>query len=140
MAMIKPIALSKNAFDATQDQIFYFTSTGGNQVVKNKITIRLQSDNSIVYTNTVISYKFNQTIPANTLTNGVYYNYYFNTYDINDNVSDNRNVIPFYCYTTPSVSFTNLSNNGVVNASRFQTIIQYSQTESELLDFLIVNF
>ena len=75
MAMIKPIALSKNAFDATQDQIFYFTSTGGNQVVKNKITIRLQSDNSIVYTNTVISYKFNQTIPANTLTNGDYYNY-----------------------------------------------------------------
>lgn len=140
MAMIKPIALSKNAFDATQDQIFYFTSTGGNQVVKNKITIRLQSDNSIVYTNTVISYKFNQTIPANTLTNGVYYNYYFNTYDINDNVSDNSNVIPFYCYTTPSVSFTNLSNNGVVNASRFQTIIQYSQNESELLDFLIVNF
>ena len=62
MAMIKPIALSKNAFDATQDQIFYFTSTGGNQVVKNKITIRLQSDNSIVYTNTIISYKFNQTI------------------------------------------------------------------------------
>lgn len=41
--MIKPMALSKNAFDATQDQIFYFTSTGGNQVVKNKITIRLDN-------------------------------------------------------------------------------------------------
>ena len=49
MAMITPIPSTKVAFDATQDSVFYFTSNGGNQVVKNKITIRNNSTNEVVY-------------------------------------------------------------------------------------------
>ena len=29
--------MAKNAFDATKDEIFYFTVSGGAQIVKNKI-------------------------------------------------------------------------------------------------------
>lgn len=53
MAMLTPISTTKVAFDATQESVFYFTSNGGNQVVKNKITIRSNSTNEVVYTNTV---------------------------------------------------------------------------------------
>lgn len=139
MAMVKPTALSKVAFDATQDSIFYFNVSGGNQVTSNKITIRLQSDNSIVYTNTTTSYQFNQTVPSNTLTNGTYYNFYFNTYDTNGNESDNSNIISFYCYTTPTIAFTNILNNQIIENGTYEFDVQYTQNESELLDFVTIS-
>ena len=139
MAMIKPIALSKNAFDSTNDEVFYFNSSGGNQIVKNKITIRNNSDNSIVYTNTEITYSFNQTVPSGTLINGNYYNYYFNTYDINNNESENSNVVSFYCYSTPIVSFTNLTEGETLNSGTIQFNVQYSQNESNLLNYIVLD-
>ena len=36
MALVKPIAQSISAFDATQDKTFSFTSSGGSQVVANR--------------------------------------------------------------------------------------------------------
>ena len=135
MAMTKPIALSKIAYNATENSVFSFTSSGGNQVVKNKITIRLNSDNSVIYTNTVESFVFSQTVPSNTLTNGTYYNYYFNTYDINDNESANSNVVSFYCYTTPIFTITNIPITNIINASNFTFNATYTQSESELLSF-----
>jgi hypothetical protein len=135
MAMTKPIALSQNAFDATTSATFQFTSSGGNQVTKNKITIRLNSDNSVVYTNTLETFKFEQTVPANTLVNGTYYNVYFNTYDKDNNISSNSNVITFYCYTQPTFLITNIPSTNIINSSNFTFQATYTQTEEELLYF-----
>lgn len=136
MSMVKPIALNKNAFDASNSEKFSFTSIGGNQVVKNKITIRLNSDNSIVYTNTQETFEFGQTVPANTLINGEYYNFFFNTYDINDNESPDSNIVSFYCYETPTLTFLNVNNGATIESSNFNFIVQYNQGEGELLDNL----
>lgn len=136
MAMVKPIALVKNAFDATKNELFSFTSTGGNQIVKNKITIRNNIDNSIVYTNTLETFAFNQEVIANTLVNGGYYNYFFNTYDINNNESPISNIVPFYCFTQPTLTFTNISNNTTIESSNFLFIVEYNQIQGELLDNL----
>lgn len=134
MAMITPIPSTKVAFDATQDSVFYFTSNGGNQVVKNKITIRNNSTNEVVYTNTVETYQLSQTVPANTLTNGVYYNFYFNTYDVNNNMSAQSNSMPFWCYTSPTITFTNVNNNDTINSPSFEFEFTYNQIEGEGLD------
>ena len=139
MSMVKPIALNKNAFDSTNSEVFYFNVNGGNQVVKNKITIRNNSTNVTVYTNTVESYQFQQTIPSNTLTNGTYYNYYFNTYDINNNESENSNVIGFYCYSKPILTFTNLVDGQTIENASYIFNFQYNQIEGELLDFIKIN-
>ena len=40
MGMVRPTALTVNAFDATSVHTFYFTSSGGNQITSNKIVIR----------------------------------------------------------------------------------------------------
>lgn len=136
MAMVKPTALAKSAFDANTSEFFAFTSNGGNQIVKNKITIRLNSNNSVVYTNTQETFGFGQTVPSGTLTNGVYYNYFFNTYDINNNESPNSNVIPFYCYTAPTLFFTNITNNATIESSNYLFNVEYNQTQGELLDNL----
>lgn len=133
MSTTKPIALKKIAFDATKDSTFYFTSSGGNQVVKNKITIRTNIDNNVVYTNTIENYKYEQVVPAGTLGNGIYYNFYFTTYDVDNNASENSNPVPFYCYSDPVIEFTNLPTTNIINSSSFDFNVTYNQTERELL-------
>jgi len=133
---VNPISLQKVAFDATNNEIFYFTSNGGDQVVKNRLTIRRQSDNSIVYQATVETFLFQHTLPSGTLTNGTYYNYYFNTYDVADNMSTNSNVVAFYCYTTPTITFTNYPSTNIINSASYEFSITYDQAEGELLDYL----
>ena len=97
MSLVTPMALAKNAFDATEAQIFYFTSVGGDQVVKNRLTIVNNNTSQVVYQSTVTSYSFNHLVPAHTLTNGQYYYYYFNTYNVDNVMSANSNSVQFYC-------------------------------------------
>ena len=68
MSMTRPIGSTINAFDATTNHTFYFTSSGGNQVVYNRIIIRNNTTNVIVYNNLVESYKFEHIVPRGTLT------------------------------------------------------------------------
>ena len=138
MAMVRPTALTVNAFDATSVHTFYFTSSGGNQITSNKIVIRNNASNSVVYTNTVTSYILNQSVPAGTLQNGIYYNYSFFTYDKDGNESPESNVVAFYCYTTPVLTFTNIPSSKVVTNGTYTFDVQYSQAESELLDYAYV--
>ena len=49
MALIRPILYSTSAFDATASKIFNFNVSGGDQVVKNRLVISKQSDNTIEY-------------------------------------------------------------------------------------------
>ena len=50
MALPRPVLNTQVAFDATQAHTFTFTVYGsGAQVTANKLTIRKQTDNSIVY-------------------------------------------------------------------------------------------
>ena len=134
MALITPIAQVVSAFDATVAQTITFVVEGGNQVVKNKITIRNNTSNAVVWEDTVESYQLQHTIPANTLTNGVNYNYYINTYDAQGNVSNNSNVISFWCLDAPSVAITNIPASGIIEYSNFNFIVQYVQSQGELLN------
>lgn len=138
MALVKPIAQAKSAFDASQEETFYFSSDGGDQVVKNKLVIKKQSTNEIVYQNVVETYRLAQTVPADTLENGTYYSYYFVTYNIDNESSEDSNEIPFYCYTTPTLTFTNIPESNVIRTSTYEFNFIYDQEESELLDFAIV--
>lgn len=136
MALVRPIAQGTTAFDATQAKTFSFTSSGGNQVVANRITIRRQDNNSVVYQNKIESYRFEQTVPANTLTNNNYYNFYFNTYDINGNESEPSNVIQFNCFSNPTLMLTNLPPDGLVESSSYTFGAIYNQPQGELLNYL----
>ena len=111
MAMITPIGATRNAFDATENAVFSFTSSGGNQVVANELKIYNNETSELVYSNKVETYAFSQTVSANTLENGVVYNFTFTTYDVDDNASEPSSPILFYCYTNPTFEFTNITEN-----------------------------
>lgn len=137
MSLVKPIAQPKNAFDAETASIFYFTSVGGNQVVKNRLTIRNNITNVVVYQNTVETFLYQQEVPLSTLTNGTYYNFYFNTYDSDDNISPDSNAVSFYCYTQPTLVFTNAPSSNTIEASSYTFDATYDQVEDELLNYLV---
>ncbi len=136
MALMTPILTSVESFDATVGTKVSFTVTSGDQVVKNRLTIRKNSNNQIVYQNTVETFEFTHTIPANTLVNGEYYNCYINTYNVNDLISENSNVVQFYCLTQPTLVFTNITNGQTLDTASYNFILQYDQSQSELLNEL----
>jgi hypothetical protein len=98
MALATPVALSITSFDASNSQDFKFVCNGGNQSVANRLTIVNAATSQVVYQNKVTTYAYNQRVPANTLTNGIRYYFYFNTFDYNDNMSADSNKVYFYCY------------------------------------------
>lgn len=135
MSVVQPIAQSVPAFDARNSNTFKFVSNGGNQVVANRLVIRNNDTNKEIYNKKIESYKFEHTISGNVLENGIYYNFYFRTYDINDNESPISNVIPFRCYTTPTLRITNIPSSGIVESTNIKINATYDQEQKELIDF-----
>lgn len=135
MAMITPIGLSRSAFDATQDAVFSFYSVGGDRVVANEIKIYNNTTGVLKYQNKEETYTFNQTVPANTLDNGMAYNFTFTTYDIDDNASVESSPILFYCYESPTFEFTNISQSQQISTSSYEFTLHYNQTEGENINF-----
>lgn len=129
-----PILYSQAAFDATQAHTFTFNVVGGEQVTQNKLVITNQSTNEIVYQAVQTTYKFEHILPANTLTNGVYYSAYIITYNSNGESSSASNSIQFYCYSAPSFAFSNLPINNIITNSSYNFQVTYNQAEGELLN------
>lgn len=133
MALTKPSLYPMSAFDATKPQQFKFYSQGGSQVTGNILTIKNNATLAQVYKQTVTSFAYIHTLPANTLANGTRYQATIQTIDAQGNISVESDPILFYCYTQPTLTFTNMPpSNNIPNAS-FEFEAQYNQAESEQL-------
>lgn len=134
MVLVKPVLNPSNNFDATKQNTFTFSYNGNEQIVKNELTIRDNLRNEVVYTNTQNTFKYENVLPPNVLTNGEYYNAFLIVYDNNGNQSAQSNVIQFYCYSTPVLSFTNLPPNNIVNNPSYVFNIEYTQEQNQSLN------
>lgn len=139
MALTRPVLYNIPAFDATTQYVVQFNSIGGSQVVSNRLVIATNTDNQTVYDETQTTFKFEHTLPANTLANGTYYNATLYTIDADGNQSVASNIIQFYCYTTPTLTFTNLVPNGTITNSTFAFNFTYAQEQNEPLNYYVIN-
>lgn len=139
MALTRPILYTTVAFDASQEHLFSFNVIGGDQVIKNRLTIIRQSDNSIVYQEIQEGFVYAHRLPANTLTNGIYYSAYIETYNSLEEISSPSSNIQFYCYTTPTFVFQNLPVSRIIENSSYNFEIYYNQDENEILNSYIFN-
>lgn len=139
MALTTPILSSKVAFDATAQSIFTFQSVGGDQVVKNRLLIKNNNTGVIVYEQEQTSFILQHIVPLNTLTNGVYYQAQVKTYNSGGSSSSYSQPIQFWCYTTPTLAFTNIPIGNIVGNSSFAFVCQYDQTQDELLNSYVFN-
>lgn len=145
MALSTPSLYSIAAFDATSAHMISFSVSGGDQVVANRLKVQTNSNLSTVYNQAIESYGFNHTIPANALTNGTYYVAQIKTYGVNDDITSEEagspwsSPIPFYCYTTPTLTWINKPTPSVIQESSYNFQFSYSQSEGEELYSYIIN-
>lgn len=135
MALTRPVLLSMVAFDATSSATFTFTATGSSsQITANRLIIRNNTSNVIVYNEQQESFRYEHTVPAGTLTNGTYYNATITTYDANGDSSTESIAIQFWCYSNPIISINNIPSTGLIENSNFEFNFTYTQSEGEPLD------
>ena len=139
MALTTPILYTVSAFDAIQEQVFNFNVLGGNQVVANTLTIKNNATLATVYSATQNTYKFIHTLPANTLTNGTYYQATLTTKDAQGNESIPSAPIQFYCYSQPMFEISNMPSNNVITNSSFAFTVTYNQAQGEILNAYVFN-
>lgn len=139
MALTTPTLMQQNAFDATQAHVFTFNVYSGSQITGSKLTIKNNATLEIVYDGTVTSYAFEHTVPANTLTNGVYYQASIQTMDAQGNFSPASNIIQFYCYSAPTLVFNNIPTVNIIPSASFAFEVKYNQAEGEALDNYVFN-
>ena len=139
MALTTPILYDVPAFDATKEQVFTFISIGGSQVVANKLTIKNNTTLATIYSQSQTTFRFEHTLPANTLINGTYYQATLTTMDAEGNESTPSNPIQFYCYSEPTFTISNMPNGNVVTNSSFIFNATYNQTQGEILNAYVFN-
>lgn len=139
MALTTPILYSIPAFDATKEQVFTFAVVGGSQIVANTLTIKDNATLTTVYSQTQTSYRFEHILPANTLTNGTYYQATLTTKDAQGNESSPSAPIQFYCYSQPTFFISNMPVGNVVTNSSFAFNAQYNQIQGEILNAYVFN-
>ena len=139
MALTTPILYSVPAFDAQNSFVFQFASIGGNQVVANTLTIKNNATLTTVYSVTQTTFKFEHTLPANTLTNGTYYQATLTTKDAQGNESNASVPIQFYCYSQPSFEISNMPTGNVVTNSSYAFTVTYNQAQGETLNAYVFN-
>ena len=127
--MVTPTLLQHIAFDKTLETTFPFNSVGGNQVVKNRLQILNNSTLAVVYDSTQTTFALAHTLSSDTLTNGVYYLAKVKTYDINNVESEWSSGVQFYCFTTPSFTFNNITPT--INTSSKLFEVAYAQIQNE---------
>ena len=139
MALTTPTLMQQNAFDATQAHVFTFNVYSGSQITGSKLTIKNNATLETVYDGTITSYAFEHTVPANTLTNGVYYQASIQTMDAQGNFSPASNIIQFYCYSAPTLVFNNIPTANIIPSASFAFEVKYNQAEGEALDSYVFN-
>ena len=139
MALTTPILYTVSAFDATQEQVFNFNILGGNQAVANTLTIKNNATLSTVYSATQTTFKFEHILPANTLTNGTYYQATLTTKDAQGNISNASAPIQFYCYSQPTFEISNMPTGNIVTNSSYAFTVTYNQAQGEILNAYVFN-
>ena len=134
-----PILYSVSAFDAQNSFIFQFASIGGSQVVANTLTIKDNATLTTIYSATQTTFKFEHILPANTLTNGTYYQATLTTKDAQGNESNASSPIQFYCYSQPTFEISNMPSNNVISNSSFAFTVTYNQAQGEILNAYVFN-
>ena len=134
-----PILYSIPAFDAQNSMVFTFASISGSQVVANTLTIKDNATLTTVYSQTQTTYKFEHIVPANTLSNGTYYQATLTAKDAQGNESSPSAPIQFYCYSQPTFVISNMPTGNVVTNSSFAFSVTYNQEQGETLNAYVFN-
>lgn len=131
--MAKAIIPSFMPIDATVDNTITFVYSG-DQPYSNRLIIYDADSLEVVYDQTQTTMTLRHTIAANSLTNGTKYAASIICYDQYSTPSTISDKTYFWALATPTFVFANVVDRQVVDVSSFQAIINYSQSNGELIN------
>lgn len=102
-----------------------------NQSLKNRAVIIDNSTSEIVYDETETTMRLQHVIPANTLIAGKQYLIQIQVFDADGNSSNLSSSVLFYCLSTPTFSFSNISEGETYKSASIILNLNYSQSENE---------
>lgn len=132
--LTQPIINPISAFDSTRVHTISFVVIGGAQVIGNRLVISDNETGEEIYNKIQSTMKLEHVIPANTLTNGGYYNAVVYTIDSANNESVASTPVPFYCYSQPSLTIDNIPATETIENGTYKFVGSYLQQENELLN------
>lgn len=132
--LTQPIINPISAFDSTRAHTISFVVIGGAQVIGNRLVISDNKTGKEIYNKIQSTMKLEHSIPANTLTNGGYYNAVVYTIDSANNESVASTPVPFYCYSQPSLTIDNIPATETIENGTYKFVGSYLQQENELLN------
>lgn len=140
MPLTRPNLISPPAFDATKSYTFVFLQSGSSsQIVGNTLTIKRNDTLETVYSQTETTFRYAHTVLENTLQNGTYYTATLTTMDSTGETSPESNAVQFYCFSTPTIEFTNIRQGGDIESGTFNFQVSYNQAQNELLNVYVFN-
>ena len=128
MAILPTPTLSLiSTFDPSKNNNIYF-SYNGNQIKKKRLVIIDNKTFKTILDNTQLGMKLCYDLPANTIKTGQY-TAQIQVFDFDGNSSELSQPVLFYCYSTPSVSFSNFTDK--INKSSINLSLSYTQAEND---------
>lgn len=129
--MAKPIIGTLKPIDASLDATITF-SWSGNRAYSNRLVVYDNKTLSVIFDDTVTTYKFEHTIPADTLTNGKQYVIEIQVTDQSGNTSSMSNRVSLYTITTPIFQFSDIPS--IIESSSYTANIYYYSVDEEELN------
>lgn len=130
-----PSVISFKPFDPSFDFAVKFIYDG-NQSVKNRVVITDNASSLVVYDEVQTTMKLQHTIPANTLAVGKRYLLQLQVLDSDGNSSNLSDAVLFYCFTTPTFNFNNITDGMTYKNTSITLAVNYSQPDNEQLKSL----
>lgn len=131
---VSPILLNTLPFDATKDHTLQFAYSGS-QIFAHRVVVKNNDTMDVVYDKKTSSMSMFATIPANTLTNGVTYNFQISVFDYEDTESPLSNVVILKCFLTPTFEFANVTEASTIRNSYLDAELNYyCEDETEALN------
>jgi len=112
-------------FDASNDVEIRF-SYQGNQSVSNRMIVRDNDDNSVIYDEIEVTFRLPHRLAGNVLANGRNYSAVIEAFDIYGNSTISAPV-SFACLSSPVWIFSNIANDQVVRNSSAIIELAYHQ-------------
>lgn len=108
-------------------------SYAGTLPYSNRIIIYDATTLAVLYDSTTknLNYSIEQTVPANTLTNGKKYAVQGQVFDINGNASALSDKMYFWCLATPSFYFDGISDGDIFDTASIYANLVYDQSDWE---------
>lgn len=145
--LTRPTLNTPPAFDAADGYTFTFAVPGTTaQIVANRLTIRNAQTNNVVYDEKLETYQYTHTVNGNNasqkpseLENNTYYTAALTVFDVENNESPASVAVDFWCFTTPTVSITNIPSNQIITNGSFPFAFEYMQPEGERINSYTFN-